>query len=304
MINVVNLTVENAIQTLQESDIEVEILPKQYKIDTVIIKQSISPDEFIAIGSKVKLYTNYYQQCSNNDKVDNNNENNTLDKNFESQLDLNNEISKTLEETESAEKNETKTKPSQSDKNSTTSNDGNQLNNSSLEKQEEKTKPSQSDKNSITSNNNELNNSSSENNFDAPELPLIQGKFLYLKEEGDESPSFLYLDSESNTNQTSEPNLSQFKVLKVRLFSDNDIIEGTDFNISFESGSGFDVKQPFFNGIPLEISEGTYEVCFTGEYFTDGPYSEDEYGNRSYLRKRYKVKVNFDHDGDYILNIS
>lgn len=285
VLDVVGSSVSNAVQTLQETDFNIEILPIEYSMSDIIVEQRPNAGEYLSKGSTVYLYIEHLDSPDSSDKKD------AKDKQTASGNAASNPDN-LINETGSIE---TDTSLSTNDENK---NPGLSI----------VAPPSTSTSASTTVQDPVLPNSNPED-IDLPEQNsswndvLVPGRYLYLKASYEDEGSLTYVDSEDVTHHISDPDISDIKTYKISLYADSSKAIGDDINITLESGAGVGLSETFYDGMSFEISAGTYVVELIGEPYTSGPYIENEDGSVTYGRQVFTETITVDHDGDYILNI-
>lgn len=301
VINVVGMEMSDAIQTLQEIDLKVDIQPEKSIASDVIIEQSIMGGEYVVKGTVISLTTSHT-------------ESEDTDINFEAtdQKAPNSPV-------ETDEDNEQLSNSSFSSDGNITS--GTPVSSPQISAQQPQT-PSQEDPavlsptppqdaavptwpilDHVSDLNDVFPTTPLPEEANTPSLPLISQKYLYVKTPDVDLGTLMYIDSEDVAYTIIDPDTSQFEVLNVTLYIDSDEALGLEASIHFENGAGFGLTNAFYNGMQMEVSAGTYLIEFVGEYVTDGPYIMEEDGSISYFRRVCEVEVTFDHSGNYILHL-
>lgn len=279
--NVVGCDVSNAVQTLQEDDLNMTLLPNDYNLSDKIVEQNPEAGVYLSKGSVVQLYVEHSETSDSSDKRERayleNISNNT--ENF-------------INETDSTPKDVFLSS------NIVNKNQDNSLISPPITSTSAST--SMQEHTSSNSNLGDINSSvQSSNDSDI----LVPDRYIFLKTSLEDEGSLIYVDSEDVTHHISDPDISDIKTYIISLYANNDKVIGADINITLQSGAGIGLAETFYDGISFEISAGTYVVELIGEPYTDSLYIENEDGSVTYGNYVFSEIITIDHDGDYNLNV-
>lgn len=297
VINVVGMEMSNAIQTLQEIDLKVEIQPEESIASDIIIEQNIMGGEYVVKGTVILLTTSHAENRTTDFGV-----NDQKAPNLPAKTD-NEELTNSSSSSNMSTSSDTSTSsPQIPNQQLQIPDQENSLSSPPIPPQDA-TVPTGPILDDITDPNELSPVTPWQEEVNTPNSPLMPGDYLYLKTSDVDLGTLMYIDSEDVAHTIVDPDISQFEVLNVTLYIDTDEALGLEASIHFENGAGFGLTDAFYNGMQMEVSAGTYLIRFVGEYVTDGPYAIEEDGSISYFRRTCEVEITFDHSGNYILHL-